>query len=162
MFSIQNWPNDVPKALYWEAMERIQKQRIKEIKAAKAYHQEMEKLKIGYLDALHEVIGGDNLKRYQKLHKARIYKLRKAAKQLADTPEKLQEREALRLRLVNESRKTIEKSGVDIAKITALTTSYDKKIARLFAGTVGKGKIGKVITTKIIFFMILSSFLFLS
>jgi len=145
MFSNLDWPKDVPKELYWEVMEQIHRQQIREIKAAKAYHQGMQKLKSGYRDALHELIGSDKLKRYKRLHKARIYKLRKAAKQLADTPEKLQQREALRLRLVNESKKTIEKSGVDTAKITALRTSYDKKVSGLFARTVGKGKMGEVI-----------------
>ena len=145
MFSNLDWPKDVPKELCWEVMEQIHRQQIREIKAAKAYHQGMEKLKSGYRDALHELIGSDKLKRYKRLHKARIYKLRKAAKQLADTPEKLQQREALRLRLVNESKKTIEKSGVDTAKITALRTSYDKKVSGLFARTVGKGKMGEVI-----------------
>jgi hypothetical protein len=145
MFDNLNWPKNVPKEFYWEAMESIQRQRIRDLKAAKAYHDGMDKLKAQYQQRLHELIGSDKLKRYQKLHNARLHKLRKAAQTYPDTPEKLQEREALRLRLVKESRKTIDRSGVNLAKVKTLRDSYEKKVTRLFDRTVGKGKTGELI-----------------
>ena len=145
MFEHLNWPKDMPKEFYWEAMETLQRQRIRELKAAHTYHEQLNKLKTEYLDRLHEIIGSEKSKAYKRLHNARLTKLRQASQVLPATRDELREREALRLRLIKESTKSIDKSGVDLAQVTALRESYAKKIATLFERTVGKGKIGKAI-----------------
>ena len=117
------WPKDVPKEVYWTAMESIQRQRIRELKAARAYDERMGKLESEYQDMLHKLIGSKKLKLYQRLHNARLRKMRKAAQALPDTQEKSREREALRFRLVKESNKAIDKSGVNLAKVCKIIIS---------------------------------------
>jgi hypothetical protein len=63
-------------------------------------------------------------------------------KKLPAAEEDLKEREALRLRLVKESMKSIEKSGVNIKGLTALRASHYDKTHRLYNRTIGKGKVG--------------------
>ncbi len=143
MFDIPNWPKDVPKEFYWKVKESFYKQQIKELKAAKAFHEGLDKLKANYQGVFQKIIGDDRMKQYKRLHNARLNKLRKASE--SKTLENLQEREALRLRYVKESRKAIEKSGVNLAKIRALRESHEKKASILFDRTLGNGKIGEAI-----------------
>lgn len=145
MLDYQNWPKNVPPEVYFESVERLHRQKIRDVKAVKIYHDKMLKLKSDFTQDLHRMIGKGNMKHYKKLHMARIKKLRKAAALLSGTPEKIKAREALRIRLSHESKKRIDTSGVDMKKVIALRHKYHKQAKRLFDRTVGKGKTGKAI-----------------
>lgn len=145
MLDYQNWPKNVPSEVYFESVERLHRQKIRDVKAAKKYHDKMLKLKSNFTEELHRMIGKTNMKYYKKLHMARIKKLRKAAALLSGTPEKIKAREDLRIRLSQESKKRIDKSDVDMKKLIALRRNYHNQAMRLFDRTVGKGKTGKAI-----------------
>jgi hypothetical protein len=145
MIDSLNWPREVPKEFYFEAVEAMYRQRIKDLKAAKAYHQKANKLKAEYQAALHELIGSEHLERYQRLHNIRVKKFRKAAVTVAGTTAQLQQREAQRVDSVKKSMRQIEKSGVDLKKLAKLRESYENKVGRLFERTVGEGTIAETV-----------------
>jgi len=145
MFDNLKWPKEVPKEVYWKALESIHRQRIREVAAAKAHADGLDRLKAEYRDSLHNLIGGNKLRRYQKLHNARLSKLRQAGEMLPDEKGGPQQREELRLRLVKASTEEIGRSGVNLSELTALRQAYVRKAAALFERTVGKGKIGEMI-----------------
>ncbi|MFH0781407.1 MAG: hypothetical protein V2B20_05575 [Pseudomonadota bacterium] len=132
------WPAAVPKSFYWQAMENIEKQRLRELKAAQTYHEGMDRLKEEYRKKLYEIIGNNNLKLYKKLHATRLDRLRQANIGIVD-PVAL---DVLRQQLVKASSETIEKSGVNLTALKALRESSGKKAESLFKRSIGKGKNG--------------------
>jgi len=143
MRDFQNWPKDVPKEFYWQAMEWYHRQQVRELKAVKAYHRGIDKLKADFGAEFSEIVGKDRLKTYRKLHAARINKLRNAPS--PGVAKAALAKENQRRHLVKESGIALKKSGVDLDTVKKLRTDFGEKAARLYDRTLGKGKKGKAV-----------------
>lgn len=134
-------PEEVADDVYWKGFENLEARRTEDFKAAKAYYDGIQRLRYEYLEGLHSMIGEDNLKKYLTLHKKRIEKIRSANRKLPQTPEGMKKREEIRLKAVEESKKLISRSGVDISVLKTLRDTYREKASELFSQTIGKGEI---------------------
>lgn len=146
MFDSLSWPENLPKEHYLGFMEAVYKQRLKNVRGMRKFHQGVGKFKEEYRKEFYGMIGKDHLKIYKKLHKARIEKLNRHATVTPFSSKKTQEREKLRVQLVADSSKVISRSNVAFKKLEKLRTGCAKKVEKLFNATLGKGVVGKSIT----------------
>ncbi len=139
------WPKDVPKEFYWKAMESLAKQGLHDLRTTRAFHEGMDRLRSEYMSKLREIIGNGNLRLYDRLHAARLEKIRAGMRNLPGPSGGERDIDALRSRLVRDSGKSIERSGVDLSAVDALRALYGRKAALLAGRTVGKGTTGRSI-----------------
>lgn len=131
---------DLPDEAYWHALKATEHQRSQRLKASKGFQTTLRRLRERYPDELHALIGEENLEKYRKLHERRVKRTRSLRKKTPKTAGGLHKLQEQRRADVEQSRKLIVRSGVDVAKIKALQDRYREKVEALCLDTVGKGE----------------------
>jgi hypothetical protein len=129
---------DLPSDIYWLAIEDINNERMRHIKQAKKLSSKMLKLQKEYMEKLYALIGDKYLKQYLSLHEKRKKVIPEAKKQCPPTIEGLKKLEELRNSNIENSKKIIERSNVNIKAIENLQKVYGRKFRRLQRGDLQK------------------------
>lgn len=133
---IENLPDDT----YWSALEADDRQRLKDLNAAKSCHDNLKQLRKDYLDKLYGIIGEFNLKGYQEEQKRRIEGMRNARLQCSPTYDGYVHLEKLRKSYTEISKEFFKQLGIDLNEVATLQREYQEKTQAVFSGTIRKGK----------------------
>jgi hypothetical protein len=123
-------------------MENLEKQKIRDLKAARSYHDGLGRLRALHAEGLQRILGPDNMKRHEKFHGARLGKLRQRFREGIADDRAAREFEEQRNRLARESRDFLAACGADFTAMKALRESLAGRAETLFHRTLGSGFTG--------------------
>ena len=113
--------------------------RLSNLEAAEEHHRRLRILHKEYIEGLYAIIGDDKLQQYLRLHQRRMKAMKEARERRFLVPEGADEYEKRRRQAIDDSKKVIEKSGVDLDEVRKLTEERKKKSLDLLGETVSKG-----------------------
>ncbi len=142
MWGSPEWPEDVPEDFRWKAMENLEKQKIRDIRTARSYHDGLGRLRALHAEGLQRILGSGNLKIFERFRRTGLRKLRERLQKGIADDQAAREFEEQRARLVRESRDFLAARGADFPGLEALRESLAARAEALFHRTVGCGFTG--------------------
>lgn len=133
-------PQDLPDDLRWAVAEASIQHQQEKLAAGRAYTEGQQQLTTEYLEALHGIIGEKRLEEYKRRHTKRMATMHELRQKAASSPEEGEKLERMRRQAVEESTRVIKASGADLDAVRRLQAEHVEKVAKLWAGTLGKGE----------------------
>lgn len=139
---------DLPEKVYWQALEADHAIRTEALNAAKEYNDGIQRLREEYISDLHSIIGEDNLRKYNTLHKKRMERIRSARIEYPPTIEGNKKFKDIRRQVVEKSKNIIDESRVDVSTLKSLAKTYHDRCFNLYNDTTAKGEVAEVYRPK--------------
>lgn len=129
---------DVPQDAYFRAYEAARTAEAHDIEQVKTFEAGLQHLRQTYRQQLHTMIGEGHLKRYLRLHRKRMQRVKTAQRSFRPSREGFQEQAKFYAGLIKGSTRLIHASGVDVRGVQPLARRLHAKAWELFEQTVGK------------------------